>query len=126
MRTLLDASAILALLQAEPGADSVAAELAVSAVSSVNLAEVVGKLVDHGQTVDRIIHMLDALALRILPLEEDVAVRAGELRAATRHIGLSLGDRACLATAETLGLRVMTTDRAWARLDLGVEVIVIR
>ena len=66
------------------------------------------------------------LGLFVTPLDEPTATRVGALREATRPRGLSLGDRACIALAEKLGLPALTADHAWADLDLGVEVVLIR
>ena len=100
---VLDASAVLALLQQEPGATRVAALLPDAWISAVNLSEVVAKLIDHGVPADALVPALWQLSLRVQAFDSDAAIRAGELRAATRPLGLSLGDRACLALAQSLG-----------------------
>ena len=123
--TVLDASAILALLQGERGSENVLQALPGAVVSSVNLSEVVAKLADHGMPTDEIRQAL-TLGLEIVPFTEDLAYAAGELRLLTRDRGLSLGDRACLALAKALSRPVLTADRAWARLDLGIEVRLTR
>lgn len=122
---ILDASAILALLNSEPGADEVQAVVASSAVSAVNLAEITGKLADYGMTDSTI---EKALRIGFDTLEfgpAEVSVMPQLRRDTVRH-GLSLGDRCCLATALAQRRRVLTADRAWANLRIqGLKVGVI-
>ena len=66
------------------------------------------------------------LGLTVVPFDEEQAYKAGLLRQTTRSQGLSLGDRACLALAHSLGLPAITADRAWSNLNVGVEVILVR
>ena len=126
MTTVLDASAVLALILRESGADSVREVLANAAISAANLSEVVAKLIDQGFDDDTVIGDVDALPLQVHAMDAAQAWRAGLLRRETRTHGLSLGDRACLALAEALEAPAMTMDRAWAALNLEVEVIVPR
>ena len=121
---VLDASAILCLLQGEPGSDEVLAALPGAVVGTVNLGEVVSKLAEHGMPEGEIRQAL-TLGLTVVPFTEELAYAAGALRPATRSRGLSLGDRACLALARSLGVPAITTDRAWSDLDAGVEVRVL-
>jgi PIN domain nuclease of toxin-antitoxin system len=123
---LLDASAVMALLRGEAGAERVLQVLPDSAISAVNYAEVISKLIDLGAPAAQAIAAAGQLALEIIPLDGSMAIRAGALRQATRSRGLSLGDRACLALATQTGLPTLTADRAWAELDLEVEVVLIR
>jgi PIN domain nuclease of toxin-antitoxin system len=123
---VLDASAVLALLQAEPGASRVAAVLSRAVVSSVNLSEVVAKLADVGMPEAEIHAALDSLGMDVRPFDESLAYRAGLLRPASRALGLSLGDRAGLALAMELGCPVLTTDQQLQALDVPVSVEVIR
>jgi ribonuclease VapC len=123
---VLDTSAVLAAVFGEAGADRVSAVAENSHLSTVNLVEVVQKLVDRGFGDEVIEATLNDLPCRIEPLDARTGVRAGRLRRVTRSAGLSLGDRVCLVLAERLGLPVLTADRAWAGLDLGVEVVLIR
>ncbi len=95
-------------------------------MSAVNLSEVAAKLVDTGMPEKEARAALDGLGLDVVPFDGEQAYGAGFLRPATRRAGLSLGDRACLQLAAQLGAPVLTTDRAWGRLQLGVEVRVIR
>ena len=124
--TVIDASALLALLNAEPGADTVADALSGGVISAVNLSEVIGKLHDSGIPEHTIGRILQPLELEIVPFEEEQAYRTGLLHAATRERGLSPGDRACLGLAKTLGIPALTADRAWTDLSIGVAVKVIR
>ena len=123
---VLDASAALAVLRGEPGAEQVEPRLTQAVMSAANYAEVISKLVDYGAASDLAVRAAAELGLFVTPLDEPTAIRAGALRRTTRAHGLSLGDRACLALAERLALPVLTADRAWADLDLGVEVVLIR
>lgn len=126
MSIVLDASALLALLNSEPGADLVTEALAEAAISSVNHSEVIAKLAEGGLPEPVIRQTLDGLGLEIVPFDVGQSYLAGLLRVATRPASLSLGDRACLALAQTLQLPVMTTDRSWSQLNLNVIVELIR
>jgi ribonuclease VapC len=123
---VLDASALLALIHGEAGAERVKAALPAAMLGSVNLAEVVTKLVERRMRRDDIAEVLLELDLDLHPFDEALAFETGVLRANTGHRGLSLGDRACLALARRLGARVLTADRAWQGLDLGVPVEMLR
>lgn len=123
---VLDASAILAMLLAEPGADKVADAIQGASISAVNFSEVGAKAVDHGADIDLAFSKLREMPLRVVPFDRDQAETASRLRQATRSLGLSLGDRACLALAQCLGARVLTADKAWVSLDLGIEIVLIR
>jgi len=123
---VLDASAVLAVIQEEPGAERIEAHLDTGCISAVNLAEIVGKLQDRGlgdNEIDELIALLD-LDTRIL--DKDGAVFMGKLRQSTKVAGLSLGDRACLALAHSLGATAITMDRAWKDLEIGVAIEVAR
>ncbi len=124
---MLDASALLAVLNGEAGSDKLTLELLTTAVcSTVNLAEVQSKLVDRGLSPE------SAWASALVPIEEAIpftaeqAKAAGSMIAETRPLGLSLGDRACLALALALHAPVYTADRSWKNLKLGVRIHVIR
>ena len=124
--TVLDASALLALLQNEPGAEIVASRLQRCVMSAVNLSEVVAKLADHGMPEADLRAALDLLDLDVREFDTEAAYAAGELRRETRHVGLSFGDRACLALAMRLDAVAVTADRAWVRLaddKLRIELI---
>ena len=126
-RVVLDASALLAVLNSEPGSERLTNELlANSACSTVNLAEVHTKLVDRGGDPDEAWE--DALSAIQEPVvfDEEQARIAGGLVSQTRRLGLSLGDRACLALGLILSSPIYTTDKSWKNLKLGVRVHVIR
>jgi ribonuclease VapC len=123
---VLDVSALLALIQAEPGSDRVALVLGSAVISAVNLAEVVTRLADRGIPGQAIRRQLARLNLGVVAVDEDVAYAAGLLRPATRKLGLSLGDRVCIALARRFGAVALTTDRTWARLEIGVAVELVR
>lgn len=133
-RAVLDASALLAYLQGEPGAEKVRGALAVGCcMSSVNWAEVLSKVAERGTssrelTAELTRRRLLGAALQVLPFEEIDAAIVGDLRPKTRSLGLSLGDRACLALGKRLGEPVLTSDKTWLDLDsdLGVEIQSIR
>jgi len=123
---VIDASALLALLNAEPGAEVVAEALPKGVISTVNLSEVVAKLCDAGMPEKAIHRALQPLGLEIVPFDEEQAYQAGLLRVATQDMGASLGDRACLGLAKMLGATVLTADRTWAGLSVGATIKVIR
>jgi len=123
---VLDASAILAVLNDEAGAENVLPLLSDAAVSSVNFAEVVGKLAEQGGSLDQIREALFAIRLDVIDFDISLAERTGMLRAKTRSRGLSLGDRACLALAEREGIPAVTGDQQWLGAVDGIEVHVIR
>jgi PIN domain nuclease of toxin-antitoxin system len=123
-RYVLDASAIMCLIRNEPGAEAVKSALPRSSVSAVNLGEVVAKMSELGMDEALIAKVLDPLQLDIRPFESDLAHASGMLRQLTRALGLSLGDRACLALAAKLGATALTTDRIWMQLH-GIASIAI-
>jgi ribonuclease VapC len=122
---VLDASALLALLQNEPGAEVVADLLPAGAMSAVNLAEVVAKLIDHGVPLEDAREALDGLPIDVHAFDRDDAFAAGELRRVTRGVALSLGDRACLALAARLGVAAVTADRAWVSLGHSIAPVTL-
>lgn len=132
MTAVLDASALLALLKGEPGAERVAEALERGAyLSAVNLAEVLSKLADWGEDPAEAQARMEGVgllgaAVEVLPFTGEDALEVARLRALTRAYGLSFGDRACLALARRLGLPALTAERAWAELDLGISVEVLR
>jgi PIN domain nuclease of toxin-antitoxin system len=126
-RIVLDASVLLAVLNGEPGADKLTPQLLNTATSStVNLAEVQSKLVSRG------IDPEDAWEATLSPIREAAAFTyeqakiAGSLITQTSGLGLSLGDRACLALGVALQVPVYTADRSWKNLKLGIRIHVVR
>lgn len=125
--SIIDASAALALILDEPGADKVhRALLDDGIISAVNLSEVVTKLIERDVPQSSISDILRPFRGRVVPFTEAHALVAGQLRFQTRPLGLSLGDRACLGVAQILGRRAVTADRIWLTIHLGIEVVVIR
>lgn len=128
MTVVLDASAVLAYLRDEPGSDAVALVLEAwvddpaspALVSAVSWIEIAERVAD-GDVLDGLAEVTELVAL-----ERDVAELAAGLRPTTRHLGLSVADRSCLAVAIHRTVPVLTADRAWAGLTLGVEVRLIR
>lgn len=127
---VLDASALLTYFFGEPGADQVETHLPGSVMHTVNYAEVLSKLAEHGLAPDDARAQLEQAGLlqviRIDPGLPGDALAVARLRPLTRAAGLSLGDRYCLALAERLGVPAATTDRAWGTLALGIPVEVLR
>ncbi|MHA3703787.1 type II toxin-antitoxin system VapC family toxin [Jatrophihabitans sp. YIM 134969] len=125
--TVLDASAVLAVIGDEPGAELVAGQLEGSALGAANLAEVIGKVVDRGGRPREVRGLLAAAGVGIVPVSADDAELAGALRSLDGGRALSLGDRLCLAlTVRSDPPTVLTADRAWAALPLPIRVEVLR
>jgi PIN domain nuclease of toxin-antitoxin system len=122
---VLDASALLAFLHQEVGADTVGPLLSRSAISSVNRAEVLQRAISLGLGSQGRREELQAQGLRILPFTAEDAESTAQLWPTTRQAGLSVGDRACLSLAQRLGLPALTADRIWDALNLEVEVRLI-
>jgi ribonuclease VapC len=124
---VLAASAIIALVRREPGADVVAQYLPGALVCAANLSEVMAKTAEQRpDLLQAAWETLMALKMETIPFDIDLARRAGELRAVTRKMGLSFADRACLALAEREGLPAVTADKRWSDLGIGINVKVIR
>ncbi|MDQ3129919.1 MAG: type II toxin-antitoxin system VapC family toxin [Acidobacteriota bacterium] len=124
IENVLDASAVLAFLFGEKGADRVEVLLETSVISRINATEVLTKLVQDGLTVDEAKATFDKLNLEVAEFDEKQSLKSAELRPLTKHLGLSLGDRCCLALAMTENLPAVTADRNWAALNVcKIEVI---
>ena len=117
---------MIAFFKNEVGSATVLSAMPDAAISSVNLVEVVTRLIDDGFTLDDIRTAISGTSVDTIGFDDELAFDAGALRERTRAHGLSLGDRACLALAQRLGVPALTADRQWAHLDIGVEVRLIR
>ena len=123
---VFDASAVLAFVFDERGADVVQGYLSSAIICAPNVTEIVTRLIDEGRTADEASNQYLALGLPVIELDRALALRAGVLRTIGRDRGLSLGDRACLALAERENLVAVTADRAWQNLGFGVGIRLIR
>ncbi|MCC5871940.1 MAG: type II toxin-antitoxin system VapC family toxin [Gammaproteobacteria bacterium] len=126
MSVVLDASALLTFLQGERGSDPVAAALEGAQVSTVNWSEVLQKSLHRNVDIDGMHQSFVDLGVTFAPYSVAHAEIAAQLWHRTRHHGLSLADRACLALAMDAALPVMTADRAWSRLNLELEIQLLR
>lgn len=127
-KCVLDASALLALLRGEPGAEEI--DRVISAedpvISAVNLCEIASTYSLEGRPSEAIRLAVEGLDIDIVAFDAETAYLAAALRPTTRHLGLSLGDRSCLALGLRLGAEVFTADRSWAGLSLGATIRLIR
>ncbi len=124
--SVLDSSAVLAFVNGEPGAEIVGRLIGDSLISTVNLAEVVTKLVERSGSLELAREALAIVDLDVVDFDRNLAEYAGGLVASTKRKGLSLGDRACLALAARERIPAVTGDRSWQAIDLGIEVRVFR
>lgn len=127
MSTVYDASALLAVIFSEPGAEGALELLSQPGgeVSAVNWSEVGAKLAERGLHADDMARELSAFGLDVIPFDEEQAHLAAALRPVTRALGLSLGDRSCLALARVRRARVVTADSSWKKLE-GFDVVAVR
>ena len=125
-KVVLDASALLCLLNDEPGADRVLDVLNRCVIGATNLGEVVSKLRERGLSLDEVREALGGLHLDVRPLSAAQAMTIGDLRPTTKSLGLSLGDRACLALALDLQAEMFTTDADLASADVGISITNVR
>lgn len=123
---VLDASALLALLNEEPGQSVVEEVIGDCSISAPNYCEVIGKLIDAGVPEDDARHTVELLNIEIVSFDANLAFHAASLRPATRRLGLSLGDRCCLALGRARKATVLTSERSWSRLKIGVKIKLIR
>lgn len=123
---VLDSSVILANMLQEPGGEVFGNLTEDFRISTVNLAEIVSKLSERGQSLQIIQRAVSPLVDNSIDLSVSQAIQAGLWRKETKRFGLSMADRCCLALGLELGATVYTTDRAWVVLDLGVRVEVVR
>jgi PIN domain nuclease of toxin-antitoxin system len=122
----LDASALLAFLFRERGHERVGAVIETACLSAVNLSEVIGRFVRDGHDARTVLQRLTSTTIEIVPFTTADAALAASLVMQTRALGLSLGDRACLALALARRIPAVTADRTWARLHIGIDIQVVR
>ena len=124
---VFDASAVVAVLRDEPGANTIAPFCGDGLLSAVNLQEAIKILRGRGFSAKGVAYMIETLDLEIIPHNEIDAYQAAELVQATQQFGSGLGDRTCMALAISKGVPAITTDRAWAKLSIpGLDVILAR
>ncbi|MFN3819833.1 type II toxin-antitoxin system VapC family toxin [Blastomonas sp.] len=126
MTFAVDASVMLAMIFEEPGTNGVFEVIRGGMMSTVNFSEVLTKCLEQGADADFAEWQIGRLNISREPFTVDDAKAAAALRLPTRYRGLSLGDRACLALALRANVPVITADRQWDGLDVGVEIRVIR
>jgi PIN domain nuclease of toxin-antitoxin system len=126
MTHVVDSSVVLAYVLDEPGGTTLTEPHCCFHLSMVNLAEVFTKVVERGGAVEDVQETMAKLPIRIRTFREVHAIDVAALRMATRHLGLSFGDRACLALGRGLKLPVLTADRKWHDLELGIDIRLIR
>jgi len=125
-KVVIDASALLAYVNGEPGADKVEAVLGEAMISAVNLAEAATKLALKRATPDRILAEFTEAELTVIDFDRPLAEATGALAVLTRAQGLSLGHRACLALAKREGAIALTADQAWSTVKAGIDIQLIR
>jgi PIN domain nuclease of toxin-antitoxin system len=123
---MLDASAVLAFVNGEPGGDLVPVTTGEAAISAVNYAEVVSVMTSQGVNESSVRRQLAQIVLEVIDFDRGLAEEAGLMIAKTKDGGLSLGDRACLAAAKREQIPALTSDRSWSRVNVGVKVQLIR
>ncbi|GLS32973.1 PIN domain nuclease, a component of toxin-antitoxin system (PIN domain) [Mesorhizobium albiziae] len=123
---VMDSSAALAILLDEKGAETAMGFLPGAQCCSVNAVEIITRLIDRGRSAEEAAEDFAGLGMPIAAFDGALGIAAGQLRAATKHLGLSLGDRACLALAIREDLVAVTADRNWANLDVGCKIELIR
>jgi PIN domain nuclease of toxin-antitoxin system len=124
---ILDASALITLLSEEKGHEVVASILPKSIMSSVNVAEVAKFLIEkRGLSKEEVSNIIHSLIEKIMPFDTKLALTSAAIIIQTKSLGLSLGDRACLALAISTGYTVYSSDRIWSQLELDCKIVVIR
>ena len=123
---MLDASAVLAAIQDEQGGEYEKKHIDRCVISSVNWSEVLQKLDSSDSGVDKIATFLNALGLRVVDFTENDAEISASLWTSCKSLGLSLADRACLATGLRLKTRIITADRVWKKLEIKSQIHLIR
>jgi ribonuclease VapC len=120
---VLDSSVVIAVLLSEPGHENAIPYLDGSILSSVNVAEILARMIKFQVPLETALHWLQRYQFDVVNFDTDLAVIATSLLPKTNPFGLSLGDRACIATAINKQCKVITFDRVWEKLDIGVEIL---
>ena len=123
---VLDASAVIAVLNSEPGAELVLGVLAGSVISSVNYSEVLKKTIEQCQEIRRVAALLQGYRVEIIPFDEALAAASATLFLETKQHGLSFADRACLALGVQRNCRVFTSEKRMGLVSLPIKVKLIR
>ncbi|AFZ35935.1 PilT protein domain protein [Stanieria cyanosphaera PCC 7437] len=123
---VFDGSVLIAILRQEPGSEVGEQFLNEALISTVNLAEVTTYLARNSVPPETIKEALAAFPIEVVPFDRDQGLIAGYLYPACKSLGLSLGDRACLALAKSKSLPVLTADKAWLKLEIDISVKSIR
>ena len=122
---VFDSSVVIAILKQSRGFKSAEKTLSDALISTINLAEVATYLARNSVPSDTIQEVLASFPIQVIPFEETLAIQTGCLYPSCKHLGLSLGDRACLALAISRKLPVLTADQVWSKLDLGIPIQVL-
>ncbi len=123
---VFDSSVVIAILKQEPGFSTAESSISDALISTVNMSEVATYLARNSVPKDTIQEVLASFPIQVVPFEESLAIQTGCLYSSCKHLGLSLGDRACLALALSRKMPVLTADRVWSKLDLGISIQVLR
>ena len=123
---VLDASAVLAILLKEPGADIVRPHLPGAMISSVNVAEVINRRLKNGESLERNAQIIASLQMRVVDFDFEQAVMSASFKPYARIANLSLADRACLTLGLLRNVPVLTAEHNWTTADMGVEIRLIR
>ena len=123
---VFDSSVVISILKQERGFESAESSLSDALISTVNMSEVATYLVKNSVPSDTIQEVLASFPIQVVPFDESLALQTGCLYSSCKHLGLSLGDRACLALAISRKLPVLTADLVWSKLDLGIPIQVLR
>jgi ribonuclease VapC len=125
-RIVVDTSVVVAFIKGEPGAEFMSKASPGSLLSALSLAEVIAVFVRMGDSLDDVREHMREIDLDVVDFDRELAEQTGALIAFTKRFGLSLADRACLALAKRENLPVLTADRAWRDLKVGVDIQLIR
>ena len=123
-RILLDTSALIALIKKESGYQKIEEVLPYSAISSVNLCELASILARNNILENEIDEIIEDIVPEVIPFCENIAIKAGKLSKYSAKYGLSLGDKACLSTAEYYSMNVYTTDKIWPELKTYITIAI--